>query len=60
MIMQGYDSKTQPREFYEGITDHIPNAKSVVVIHLPGGHFWTKESPEETTEAIRKLLAMPA
>jgi len=25
---------------------------------LPGGHFWTLESPDETTAAIRELLTM--
>ena len=27
LIMQGYDSKTQPREFYENAREYIPNAK---------------------------------
>lgn len=60
MIMQGYDSKTQPREFYEKSRDYIPNAKDVVVRYMPGGHFWTMESPKETTEAIIQLLRMPS
>lgn len=59
VIMEGYSSKTQPREFYEKSRDYIPNAKDVKVAYLPGGHFWTMESPTETTEAIRQLLAMP-
>lgn len=58
MIMQGFDSKTQPREFYEHARDYIPNARDVGVTYMPGGHFWTLESPEETTAAIRKLLTM--
>lgn len=58
MILQGYDSKTQPREFYEGVEQHIPNARSVEVRYIPGGHFWTKESPKESIEAIRELLKM--
>ena len=59
LIMQGYDSKTQPREFYEHARDYIPNAKEVRVKYMPGGHFWTMESPQETTEAITELLSMP-
>ena len=58
MIMQGYESKSQPREFYEGAREYIPNAKDVQVRYIPGGHFWTLESPDETTAAIRELLAM--
>ena len=60
MIMQGYESKSQPREFYEKARNYIPNAPSVDVSYIPGGHFWTLESPTETTEAIRKLLAVAA
>ena len=58
MIMQGYESKSQPREFYEKAREYIPNAKEVGVRYIPGGHFWTLESPEETTAAIRELLEM--
>jgi len=58
VIMQGYDSKTQPREFYEKAREYIPNAKDVQVRYMPGGHFWTLESPKETTDAIRLLLTM--
>jgi pimeloyl-ACP methyl ester carboxylesterase len=58
LIMQGYDSKTQPREFYENARDYIPNAPDVQVRYMPGGHFWTLESPNETAEAIRHLLTM--
>lgn len=57
MIMQGAESKTQPREFYEEINQkHIPNAKSVKVQFIPGGHFWPLESPTETTEALATFL----
>jgi pimeloyl-ACP methyl ester carboxylesterase len=59
MIMQGYESRTQPREFYENSREYIPNATSVAVEYMPGGHFWTFESPDETTKVIRKLLATP-
>lgn len=56
MIMQGYESKSQPREFYENARDYIPNASHVLVRYIPGGHFWTLESPGETTDAIREFL----
>jgi hypothetical protein len=36
----------------------MPNARSVTVRIIPGGHFWTKESPKESIEAIRELLKM--
>ncbi|WP_164662193.1 alpha/beta fold hydrolase [Tropicibacter sp. Alg240-R139] len=58
LIMQGYDSKTQPREFYEDARTYIPNAKDVGVEFVPGGHFWSLESPKETTAAIERLLKM--
>jgi pimeloyl-ACP methyl ester carboxylesterase len=58
LIMEGYESKTQPREFYEKSREYIPNAKGVEVRYLPGGHFWTLESPNETTEAVKFLLTM--
>lgn len=58
LIMQGYDSKSQPREFYEKAREYVPNASKVEVRYMPGGHFWTLESPGETTEAIRLLLTM--
>ncbi len=60
MIIQGYDSKSQPREFYENAKEkgYIPNAKDVQVSFIPGGHFWTLESPEETTAAIEKMMGM--
>ena len=58
MLIQGYDSKSQPREFYQGAKEkgYIPNAKDVQVSLIPGGHFWTLESPDETTEAIRRFM----
>lgn len=58
LILQGYDSKTQPREFYEKSRDYIPNSPRVEVKYLPGGHFWTLESPNETSDAIKHLLSM--
>ena len=59
LIMQGFDSITQPRENYENIEQYMPNAKSVEVRFLSGGHFWPFESPEETNDAIRHLLSKP-
>jgi pimeloyl-ACP methyl ester carboxylesterase len=56
MIMQGYESKSQPREFYEAAREYIPNAKSVDVEYIDAGHFWTLEKPDEVTDLIRKLL----
>ena len=56
LIIQGYDSPTQPREFYEKAREYIPNAKTVQVRYMSGGHFWTLESPEETTEALQYLV----
>ena len=56
LILQGYDSKTQPREFYEAVQGELPNAKSVEVQLIPGGHFWPLESPSETTLALEKFF----
>jgi pimeloyl-ACP methyl ester carboxylesterase len=58
MIMQGYDSKTQPREFYEESRQYIPNAPSVAVEYIEAGHFWSMERPDEVTALVRKLLEM--
>jgi pimeloyl-ACP methyl ester carboxylesterase len=59
MILQGFESKTQPREFYENAREYIPNAADVTVRYLrSAGHFWSMESPEETTGYIRELLQM--
>ncbi|GAA3311171.1 alpha/beta fold hydrolase [Streptomyces cinereospinus] len=60
MILEGYDSKTQPREFYEHARDYIPNAKDVAVRYIQAGHFWSMERPDEVTALLRELLAMPA
>ena len=56
--MQGHDSRTQLHEFYKAAREYIPNARAVRVRYLPGGHFWTLESPNETIDAIRQLLSM--
>ena len=58
MIIEGYDSKTQPREFYENSREYIPNAASVAVEYVDAGHFWSMERPEAVTALIRKLLEM--
>ncbi|MBE7184341.1 MAG: alpha/beta fold hydrolase [Methylobacterium mesophilicum] len=60
LLIQGYDSKTQPREFYEDARAYIPNAAAVEVRLVPGGHYWTHESPNDTTAALHHLLAMPS
>lgn len=60
MVLEGRDSKSQPREFYESAKEkgYIPNAKDVKVRFVAGGHFWSLESMEDTLEAIRELLSM--
>ncbi len=58
MILQGYDSKSQPREFYESARDYIPNAKDVQVRYVHAGHFWSMEAPTELTGYLRELLAL--
>jgi pimeloyl-ACP methyl ester carboxylesterase len=37
VIMQGYDSKSQPREFYERAREYVPNARGVEVSLCLGG-----------------------
>ena len=59
MILEGYESKTQPREFYERSREYIPNAKDVQVRYIDAGHFWSMERPDEVTALVRELLAMP-
>jgi pimeloyl-ACP methyl ester carboxylesterase len=58
VILQGHDSPTQPREWFdlEEIRELVPQAKVLNVKFIPGGHFWPLESPEETTTAIREAL----
>jgi pimeloyl-ACP methyl ester carboxylesterase len=58
MVMQGFGSKTQPREFYENARDYIPNAKEILVRYVDAGHFWTMEAPHVVTEFIRELLTL--
>lgn len=45
MILQGYESKTQPREFYEDARDYIPNASEVAARYVHAGHFWSRRRP---------------
>ncbi|KAK5046899.1 hypothetical protein LTR84_007253 [Exophiala bonariae] len=57
LLLQGYHSKTQPREFYQNITkEHIPNATSVQVKFLDGGHFWPLECAAETSDALEQFF----
>ncbi|KAF2115953.1 alpha/beta hydrolase [Lophiotrema nucula] len=58
MILEGRESRSQPREFYENSKDYVPNAEDVKVRYISGGHFWSLESMEETTEALLELLMM--
>ncbi len=58
LILQGYDSKTQPREFYENAREYIPNAKDVAVRYIDAGHFWSMELPDDVTAAVKQLLTM--
>lgn len=58
LIIEGYDSKSQPREFYENSRDYIPNAKDVEVRYIDAGHFWSMERPSDVTLAVRELLEM--
>ena len=58
MILQGYESKTQPREYYENAHDYIPNAPDVRVRYLHAGHFWPLEAPDELIGYLRELLEM--
>lgn len=58
MLLQGYESPSQPREFFEDLEQHIPNARAVQLKFVPGGHFWPLESPREATEGIRAMLEL--
>ena len=54
LVMQGYHDPRQPREFYEGIEGHMPNAKIALI---DAGHFFVFENPDETTKVISDFLA---
>jgi pimeloyl-ACP methyl ester carboxylesterase len=58
LLIQGYDSKTQPREYYNDPGQYLPNAKDAGVVFIDAGHFWPMERPSEVTDAIRQLLRM--
>ena len=60
MLLQVYDSPSQPREFFEDVEQHMPNTKAVKLKFIPGGHFWPLESPKEATEGIRNMIALAA
>jgi len=55
-LIQGWDSRTQPREFFEDADECIPHAAEVEVRYVTGGHFWPVESPEETSTVLREVL----
>jgi pimeloyl-ACP methyl ester carboxylesterase len=56
LILQGFHSRTQPREWYENARQYIPNARDVRVRYIDAGHFWPLENPQETTQALRYFL----
>lgn len=58
MFMQGSDSRTQPREYYENVLELLPGELDARVKWVPGGHFWPLEYPEETTAALEELLML--
>jgi pimeloyl-ACP methyl ester carboxylesterase len=58
LLIQGYESKTQPREYYANPKQYLPNVKDAGVVFIDAGHFWSMERPDEVTEAIRQLLKM--
>ncbi len=53
LIMQAYHDPRQPREFYEGIERHMPDAR---VAYIDAGHFFVLENPDQTTEVIADFL----
>jgi len=58
LLIQGYESKTQPREFYTDPGQYLPNVADADVEFIDAGHFWSMERPDEVTAAIRRLLTM--
>ncbi|MTD54443.1 alpha/beta fold hydrolase [Amycolatopsis pithecellobii] len=55
-LIQGWDSRTQPREFFADARERIPYAADVDVRYITGGHFWPLESPAEASALLRKVL----
>ncbi|GGY18252.1 alpha/beta fold hydrolase [Streptomyces djakartensis] len=58
-LMQGWDSRTQPREFFADLDEHLPNVPSLDVRFISGGHFWPLESPDEASAVLREVLRRP-
>jgi pimeloyl-ACP methyl ester carboxylesterase len=56
LILQGFHSRTQPREWYENPQQYIPKSRDVRVRYIDAGHFWPLENPHETTKAVRDFL----
>jgi pimeloyl-ACP methyl ester carboxylesterase len=54
LILQGAADPRQPREFYEGVEHHMPDAR---VRFIDAGHFFVFEQPAATTAAISEFLA---
>ena len=55
-IIQGWDSRTQPREFFTDAAERIPHAARVEVRYVDGGHFWPLESPGQISTVLREVL----
>ncbi|WP_198154307.1 alpha/beta fold hydrolase [Catenuloplanes japonicus] len=55
-LIQGHDSRTQPREFFTDADQYIPNAAGVEVRYVTAGHFWPMENPEEGNQVLRDAL----
>lgn len=53
LILQGTEDPRQPREFYEGVEAHVPNAR---VRFVDAGHFFVLEDPAATTAALEEFL----
>ncbi|GIJ47818.1 hypothetical protein Val02_47040 [Virgisporangium aliadipatigenens] len=53
-IVQGWNSRTQPREFFTDAAERIPHAARVQVRYVDGGHFWPLESPGQTGTILRE------
>lgn len=59
VLIYGANSPTQPREFFEGVDNYMPNAASVVVRFIgDAGHFFPMERPDVATEEIRRVLTL--
>jgi pimeloyl-ACP methyl ester carboxylesterase len=56
LVMQGRDDPKQPREWYEGVERHMPDARATFI---DAGLFFVFENPEQTTAILRDFLASP-